>query len=235
MALTDVLIGLGMGIPLMLAVGPLSILLLDQGLERGVRRASPAALGVAAADLSLCGAVAVGGTALASAVGSFSTPLNVLAIAALFVLAVDLGRSAVADLRSARAVLAAVPARVPAAVPAPLSAAAPAAVVVDDAPRSGAGLNRLHGARLSAAFYGLTFVNPLTLVLLASVVVAGGAGVGTAGWALGMGLASLLVHGGFVVAGGLLGSRLGPVASGSLRLGAASFMVFLAARFALGA
>src|SRR5690606_34072564 len=97
-----------------------------------------------------------------------------------------------------------------------------------------AAFSRLTGARLAAAFYGFTLVNPLTLVLFGSVVVAGGAGVGSAGWALGMSLASLIAHGGFVVAGGLLRSRLSPVASGRLRLGAAVFMAGLAVHFALG-
>jgi hypothetical protein len=55
------------------------------------------------------------------------------------------------------------------------------------------------GPRLAAAFYGLTIINPLTLVLFVSLVVAGGPAVGTIGWALGMALASLTAHGGFVV------------------------------------
>jgi len=90
-----------------------------------------------------------------------------------------------------------------------------------------------HGLRLAGVFYGLTLVNPLTLVLFASVVVAGGTGVGTAGWAVGMAVASLVAHGSFVVAGGLLGSALGPVASARLRLAAAVFMAALALHFAL--
>ena len=92
----------------------------------------------------------------------------------------------------------------------------------------------LAGARLAGAFYGLTMVNPLTLVLFASVVVAGGTGVGTAGWAAGMALASLLAHGGFVVLGGAVRTTLGPVASARLRLGAAVFMGGLALHFVVG-
>ena len=77
-------------------------------------------------------------------------------------------------------------------------------------------------------------VNPLTLVLFASVVVAGGTGIGTAGWAAGMALASLLAHGGFVVLGGAVRTTLGPGASARLRLGAAVFMGALALHFVVG-
>ncbi len=71
-------------------------------------------------------------------------------------------------------------------------------------------------------------------MLFASVVVAGGDGIGTLGWALGMALASLLAHGSFMVAGGVLGSRLSPTANGALRLVAAVFMAALAIHFAAG-
>ena len=52
MSLANVLLGLTIGLPMMIAVGPISVLLLDQGLERGIRTAAPAAFGVAAADLT---------------------------------------------------------------------------------------------------------------------------------------------------------------------------------------
>jgi hypothetical protein len=96
------------------------------------------------------------------------------------------------------------------------------------------GFGHLGGGGLAAAFYGITLVHPLALVLLVSLVVAGGPGVGTGGWAVGMALASLVAHGGFVVLGGVLGSRLSAAANARLRLGAAVFMAGLAVHFAVG-
>jgi hypothetical protein len=76
-------------------------------------------------------------------------------------------------------------------------------------------------------------VNPLTIVLFASIVIAGGPGVGTAGWAVGMALASLVAHAAFVVVGGVLGARLGASATARLRLGAAVLMGALAVHLGL--
>lgn len=227
MTLANLLIGFGIGAPLMLAVGPISVLLLDQGLERGVRVAAPAALGVAGADLALSAVAAIGGSSLVDALGPITSLLTAAAVAVLVALAVSMGRAALHELQAARVA----PAERELAMVGP--AGAVAAPESAPATANGTTFGGLTGARLGAAFFGFTVVNPLTLVLLASVVVAGGVGVGTAGWAVGMALASLVVHGGWVVAGSLLGSRLGPVASGRLRLGAAVFMAALALHFAL--
>ena len=92
----------------------------------------------------------------------------------------------------------------------------------------------LDGARLAGGFFGLTIINPLTIVVFVGIVAAGGAGVGTLGWVIGMMLASLTVHVGFVVAGRVLGAALGDGAAAKVRLGAAVLMVLLAAHFVLG-
>jgi len=231
MTATNVLLGFVIGFPMMIAVGPISVLLFDQGLERGPRAAAPAALGVAGADLTLATVASFGGAAAASLLGPVQPVLTVAAVVVLVALAVQLGRSALDDLRAARRPT---PGRRLAAVGAGVD---PEPNPADEHPSGSRGatpFGSLEGTRLAVAFYGLTLVNPLTVVLFASVVVAGGRGIGTAGWAVGMALASLVAHGGFMVAGGLLRTQLSPISSGRLRLAAAVFMGALAVRFALG-
>jgi threonine/homoserine/homoserine lactone efflux protein len=211
MTITNVLLGLAIGLPVMIAVGPISLLLLDQGLERGPLVAAPAALGVAAADLTFATGAALAGASVTALLAPMTGWLTVAALALLAWLAVNLARSAVADLRS------------PHRVAAPVGAVA----------ASPSPLGQLRGPRLAGAFYGLTMVNPLTIVLFASIVIAGGPGVGTAGWAIGMALASLVAHAAFVVVGGVLGARLGPSATARLRLGAAVLMGALAVHLGL--
>lgn len=232
MALSNVLLGLTIGLPMMIAVGPISVLLLDQGLERGIRVAAPAALGVATADLTFSVAAAGGGATLSALLAPVEGWLTLGAVAVLAWLAIGMGRSAVAELRSvapAGLVASERPARELAVVGGPATPGE--ADLVDDEASSTVAFAHLRGLRLAAAFFGLTMVNPLTIVLFASVVIAGGTGVGSAGWALGMALASLVAHGSFVVAGGALGTTLGPVATARLRLGAAMFMGALALHF----
>ncbi len=252
MTFANVLLGVAIGLPMMIAVGPISVLLLDQGLERGIRVAAPAALGVACADLTLSTLASATGTTVSSALAPLATWLTLAAVAVLVWIALDLGGSAGAELRAASAAqVRPDPRLVGAVMSAPQARAAGSVMSAPQAPAVGStgseqlvssdprqpGVStfaHLGGIRLAGAFYGLTLVNPLTLVLFASVVVAGGAGVGTAGWAVGMALASLVAHGAFVVAGGVLGTTLGPVASARLRLGAALFMGALAVHFLVG-
>lgn len=250
MFLSNLLSGLLVGLPIMAAVGPIAILLLDQGLERGPRSAMPAAFGVASADLTFAVLAAIGGTSVAVFLRPLTGWLSLAAVALLLVLAVRLFRTAFAELRAERALPA---------------ASAPTATgdlclvgtseswsAVDEAPSAradgGTGSSEVavahdapaipfghfRGMRLGAAFYGLTVVNPLTVVLFAAVVVAGGAGSGTPGWAIGMALASLLVHGGWVVVGGALGATIGPVATARIRLAASLLMAGLAVHFLIG-
>lgn len=234
----DLFLGFAIGFPMMIAVGPISVLLFDQGLERGIGTAGPAALGVATADLTLALVASFGGAGVARLLGPTAPALTLVAVAVLLLLAFQLGRSAMDELRAARAPRVE---RRPATVGGPGDGPEIEATVADEPaaeeparPTRAAAFGGLTGFRLGGAFFGLTLVNPLTVVLFASVVVAGGRGIGTIGWALGMALASLVAHGGFLVAGALLRTQLSPVASGRLRLGAAVFMGALALHFALG-
>ena len=227
MTLGNLLLGFVIGFPMMIAVGPISVLLLDQGLQRGIRAAAPAALGVAAADLTLSSIAVLGGARLSSLLAPVSPVLTVLAVGTLAVLAFGLARAALTELRESRV-------GAPALAMAGAGGGAEDTLTVDADEREGRWFGHLGGGGLAAAFYGITLVHPLALVLLVSLVVAGGPGVGTGGWAVGMALASLVAHGGFVVLGGVLGSRLSAVANARLRLGAAVFMAGLAAHFAVG-
>lgn len=254
MTMSNLLVGLVIGLPIMIATGPISILLLDQGLERGLRGAAPAVFGVASADLTFSVLAAVAGASAVNLLTPISGWLTAVAVAVLLWLALDLGRSALGDLRGAvasPAFAAAGP------VPDPVDDAGASALAMSAAsPRRGPGeqgvasearpalpvgvgqgaspatpFARIEGTRLAAAFYGLTMVNPLTIVLFSSVVIAGGAGVGTAGWALGMALASFVAHGAYAVTGAVLGARLSPRATAVLRGAAAAFMAGLALHF----
>jgi threonine/homoserine/homoserine lactone efflux protein len=252
MTLENVLIGLAIGMPIMIAAGPISILLLDQGLERGVRRSAPAVLGVASADLTFAILAALGGASVTRLLEPWQGWLAAGAAGVLGWLAVDLGRSAARELRT---VPAAGPVRLAMVGPGPGGtgptatpthcgegpAGGPAGGLTaggEHGPRSDADalspFARVHGTRLAAAFYGLTMVNPLTIVLFSSVVVAGGAGIGTAGWAAGMALASFVAHGAYAVVGAVLGARLGPRSTALLRGLAAAFMAALALHLLVG-
>lgn len=223
MTFTNVLIGFGIGFPVMVALGPISVLLLDQGLDRGTRAAAPAALGVAGADLSLSLLAATAGATAAAALAPATPWLTVAAVAVLLWLAVGLARAGMADLRTVRL----------ATTLATSSERGAVALDLGGPPPRTPTLHSFDGSRLAAAFYGLTIINPLTLVLFVSLVVAGGPAVGTIGWALGMALASLVAHGGFVVLGGALGQRLPARGAAYLRVSAGVFMAALAIYFAV--
>ena len=227
MTLANLLLGFVIGFPMMSAAGPTSLLLLAQGRQRGGRAAAPAALGVAAADLTLSFVAVVGGARLSELLAPISPVLTVLAVGTLALLALGLARAALVELRDSRA-------SAPALAVVGAGGAGPVDTAGEVDEPSVRGFAHLDGGGLAAAFYGITLIHPLALVLLVSLVVAGGPGVGTGGWAFGMALASLVAHGGFVVLGGLLGSRLSPVANARLRLGAAVFMAGLAVHFAMG-
>ena len=104
MTLSNVLLGLTIGLPMMIAVGPISVLLLDQGLERGTRTAAPAALGVAGADLTLSSLAAVGGTVVSRALAPVQGAMVLVAVGVLAWLAIGMARGALAELRRARVV-----------------------------------------------------------------------------------------------------------------------------------
>lgn len=204
MQLGNVISGFLMGLPALVAVGPIAVLLMELGLERGMRAGYPAAVGVAVGDLVFAVLAAVAGTAVAAALSSVEPALRAVAALVLIGVAVRMAlaaRSGSEDHPPATGELVAV---------------------------GGSGAVVVGGVRLAGGFMGLTMVNPLTIVVYAGIVMSGGAGVGTAGWVLGMGLASLVVHGGFVGLGHALGSTVSDGAVTGLRWAASGLLAVLA-------
>lgn len=212
MRATNVITGFLTGLPALIAVGPIALLLIEQGLARGIRAGYPAAVGVAAGDTVFAVLAAVAGTALSAALADYATWLRLVAVGVLVAVAVRLFIEA--RRASAR------------------DHGAPGGPT-GDAPAPGA-LATVRGPRLAGGFLGLTVLNPLTIVVYAGIVVSGGAGVGTAGWVLGMALASLAVHSGFVGLGHVMGATLSGRAVVGVRYGAVGLMAVLAAHLLLG-
>lgn len=212
----DVALGMATGLPMLVVVGPIALLLVDVGVRRGLRAGSPAALGVALGDVVLAVVVAVAGTALGSRLAPVADQLRIAA--AVLVAAI-----------AAHAVLSA--RRAGASDPDGSERSVPVL-----APAGGPGVSSSeHGTgRLLGGFTALTLANPLTLLVYTGVVVGGGAGVGTAGWVTGMGLASLAVHHGWIGVGHVVGSAL---PSGALRVAryvAAGLLLGLAVHLLIG-
>jgi threonine/homoserine/homoserine lactone efflux protein len=221
MQLSNVLTGFLTGLPALIAVGPIALLLIELGLERGVRGGYPAALGVAAGDTAFAVVAAVAGTALSALLSPVETWLRGVAGLVLVGVAVHLALTGRRHATPGDG----------AAGQGPTGPTGPTgATAVVEAPAA-RGVAR---TRLAGGFLGLTIVNPLTIVVYAGIVVSGGAGVGTLGWVLGMALASLAVHGGFVGLGHVLGATVPGGAVAGLRLAGAAFLVLLAVHLVLG-
>ncbi|HNK39098.1 MAG TPA: LysE family transporter [Microthrixaceae bacterium] len=212
----DVALGMATGLPMLVVVGPIALLLVDVGVRRGLRAGSPAALGVALGDVVLAVVVAVAGTALGSRLAPVADQLRIAAAALVAAIAVH----AVLSVRRAGA-----------SDPDGSERSVPML-----APAGGPGVSSSERGtgRLLGGFAALTLANPLTLLVYTGVVVGGGAGVGTAGWVTGMGLASLAVHHGWIGVGHVVGSAL---PSGALRVAryvAAGLLLGLAVHLLVG-
>lgn len=201
--LGQVLNGLLIGLPLMLTLGPISILLINQGMNSGSRSGLPAALGVASADLTYSTLAAVAGSVLVAALGPVSGVLQLLGAAVVAGLAVKIAIGAFNQMKAARA-----------------------GSDAGDMFKGRKGLGDLRGPKLAGTYYGLTIINPMTIILLSAVVVAGGRGFGTPGWVIGMTLASLMAHSGFVLFGSFLRRAFNPM--GVARVGMFSAVLMVA-------
>lgn len=212
-------IGTGMvtGLPMMAVAGPVSLLLVDVGMRRGVRSGSPAAFGVAFGDVMAALLVTVFGTAMSAVLHPVSPWFRLVSA----VLLVGFAGHVVLQIRSERRPQTVRDGGDP-------SAGTPALVSVPGLDISDAPVSRLFGG-----FLGLTMANPLTVIVYVGIVVGGGAGAGTFGWAVGMGVASLLAHGGYLGLGHAAGSALSPRALGGLRLFAVALLVGFAAHLVL--
>lgn len=249
MFISDISSGLMIGLPIMITLGPISILLLNQGMDRGARTALPGALGVASADMTYSSLAALAGTALVAALTPIAPALRAVGIAVLIWMAWTMARDSrreVAALR--RSSSAQDPSGQDPSAPgsfgigaggsaAPGMATAlcgtPAEVEQTSVAAARGPLAHLGGARLAGAFYGLTLMNPMTIVLMSAVVIAGGPGVGTAGWAAGMTLSSLIAHGGYVLTGSFLRRTCSEMTLARMGTVSATVLVVLSVHLAL--
>ena len=172
-----VIAGYGIAIP----VGAIAVLILDTGLQRGLRFALAAGTGAAAADFTYAALAVFVGGAIATRLSGYA---EMIRLAGGLVL-VGIGVSRVwASLR-----------------PRPPSA----------------GLSATRSAMATTlTFFGLTLLNPLTIVYFAALIlgeagIAGGPGAAAA-FAMGAGLASLSWQWLLAAAGALGGKTLPPVA-----------------------
>lgn len=221
----DVGTGVATGLPMMAVAGPVSLLLVDVGMRRGVRTGSSAAFGVAFGDVMAALLVTLFGTAMSAFLHPVSPWFRRASAILLIGFAVHVARQLVSERRAASSdtpssqrvsrgasgfgvAATGDPGGAPALVTVP-------GLDIAEAPRS----------RLFGGFLGLTMANPLTVIVYVGIVVGGGAGAGTFGWALGMGAASLLAHGGYLGLGHAAGSTLSPRALSGLRVFAVVLLV----------
>ncbi|MBK7164664.1 MAG: hypothetical protein IPH81_05085 [Candidatus Microthrix sp.] len=214
--MNGLIVGFTSSLPLLLIVGPVSLMVLDTGLTTGVRGGWPAPLGVAGVDLAYASATAAAGLGLQRLLNEHQQALGWGGGLALMVLAAYLliharsqrgGADSVGPTDSAPAPMA-VQVPVPVPVPVPVGSSGPlptpsaSAAGRADAPRPAP-------VGLAARFAALCAINPLTLVAFATLAMSAGAALGP-GWVLGIVSASVLVHGGFLVLGDALGRVLTP-------------------------
>lgn len=201
-------LGVASGVPLMIAVGPVSVLLIETGISRGWRPSWPGAIGVAGADLTYATIAAASGAALQRALHPYATAMRWIAASALAVLAFTMLRRAVADLRARH----------------PHGSVEPS---TPDVAVGGPGL------AVAARFYGLTIVNPLTVAAFTTLVLATGGRASHVGWPIGVATASVAVHLPMVAAGAGLRRALPPLGPAWCRLVGGVFVVGLAANLAV--
>lgn len=185
--------GLAAGLAVAMPLGPVGVLLLREGVQRGPRDAWPAATGVALVDTLYCLLAATVGAAASPFIDSLGVWPGVIGGSALLLIAASgLWRGTVGGTRTA-------PGSPADATPPPLGA--------------GAGRGTGGPARF-LTFVGLTLVNPATLVYFAALVaglpqVAGDA-TSVLVFVAAVGFASLAWQVLLVCAGGILHRRAGP-------------------------
>ena len=195
------------GLPLMVAVGPISLLLIQTGMLRGFVLGWPAAVGVAAADLTYATVSAVGGAGLRHLLAPISTAVPYIGGAALLVIAAGMARRALG-------------ARL---------ADAPSASADDPS------VGHRSGVRLGWQMFILTALNPMTILAFTSLVMATGQGAAMGGWPLGIGAASLTVHLLMVGVGGGVRHTISARAQSALQLVGAAAVAAIATNLLVGA
>jgi threonine/homoserine/homoserine lactone efflux protein len=145
--LAGVIAGYGIAIP----VGAIAVLIIETGIRRGFRRAALAGAGAATAD-GVYAVVAAGfGLALAGLIEPLATPLRLVSVVVLLVIAARSLRLALAERTVRRA---------------------PGAAEVAEAAGEGDASGDVSGsgARTFLSFLGLTLLNPMTVVYFAALI-----------------------------------------------------------------
>ncbi len=239
MNISNVLLGLATGIPVMIIVGPIALLLVDQGLRRGLKGGYPAAIGVAGADLVYSTLAAVAGVAAARVLTPVESWLQIGAVIVLGAMATRIALQAWRELKPTEPL--AIPELAPAVAigPGPASdlrrsnesdmvlAHLGAADTSTDTCCTMTSETPAERLVLAAGFFGITAVNPVTIVAFATIVMSGRRGVGSPGWVIGMVAASLMVNMAFLAVGHTLGAVVDQDSINRLRLGGAVLMVLL--------
>lgn len=197
--------GLAVAVPL----GPVGVLIVDRGVQRGLRIALAAAAGVGVVDLAY-GVVAVtSGSAVAAMVARVERPASLVAAGVLMVLGVR--GLLVARRRST------------------------AGATTEPLPTVG----DRSGARTFLAFVGLTALNPATILTFAAIAVAAGErvtdGAQRAAFVLGVGLASLAWQAGLAMLGAVVGRRPRPSVLVTTRVVGSIALLVLAGLILVGA
>lgn len=208
--LTALAAGLAAGLAIAVPLGPIGVLLVSEGATRGWRGGLPAASAVATLDVVACTLAVLFGSALAPVIAAWGPWPRVVGGLALVVLACvglwrALGNRGGDDGDPPSA----------AAAPDP-----PHALAGSDAEAGSAVVlatrTRPPAWRRFALFFGLTAMNPPTLIYFAAVVTGLGSIAGSVAdsalFILGVGLASLTWQSLLVGAGAILHRRSGPAA-----------------------
>jgi threonine/homoserine/homoserine lactone efflux protein len=254
MTLSHVLLGIATGVPVMIVVGPVSLLLIEQGMKHGFRGGMPAAVGVGVTDLTFSMSAAVAGAAAARVLEPAQALLHFVAFGVLAWLAVVTWKAARRELLGLDGRILDGPIQPisrTASSHRPTASSSDEALtalhatlqVVPDVPAvMGSSVSTWGGrAALGAdswlaratAFFLITAANPITIVVFASLVVSGRDGIGSPGWVLGMTIASALVSSIYLAVGHGLGAVLSDAATARLRMGGSVVILGLGAWFAL--
>lgn len=223
-------VGLATGLPVMIVVGPIALLLVQEGMERGLRGGVPAIVGVSMVDLTFSATAALAGAGALRLLEPLSGWLEITATAVLALMAVGIWRTARSDLRTVGAELAPSRPEVVHEVERAALGGGGVATVTLGAPAPVP--SPAVATKRMARFFAATAINPITIVVFTSLVISGRDGVGTPGWVVGMTIASLLVGTTFVGIGHGLGTLLNAAATARLRMGGAVLIAAMALWFA---
>ncbi len=201
---TPLLAGVAAGLGIALPLGAIGVLIVREGVERGVRVAGVAALAVAFVDLSYAVVAVVLGTRIAEALSGAERLVQIVGAGALAIVVVvgvrDLLRSPGAPSPGTHNGIG------------PAVAADAADAAADAAGSVGAGTTRRIYRRTFLRFVGLTAINPMTAVYFVALTAGlsqrlAGPGAGAA-FAIGVFLGSLAWQEALAVGGATAGARM---------------------------